>query len=171
MKKNFLTLFVILLAYGSTHAQFEDQKWVLGGSASARFFNSNDQENSTSLYDITLVDGYALNESSVIGIITSFSNSRNELTGTNTSFDRNTTNFNVGVLYRKYWTLKENLYFFSQGYIVYTTGSSESTSNGTSSSSSLSGFSAAITPGVSVRLTDWVVSLSESASSVSVILV
>lgn len=143
------------MAYSSAYAQFENKTWVLGGSISTNFTTTKDQDNSRSFYDVTLVDGYALNESSVIGIITSFSNSSNEFTNINTNINSSVTNFNVGALYRKYWTLKENLYFFSQGYIVYTTGNRESTANGFETSSSLSGFSVAITPGVSVRLTDW----------------
>ncbi len=129
MKKNILTLIIVLLVYGSSFAQFENKKWVLGGSISTNFSNTKDQDNSRSFYDITLVDGYALNESLVIGIIASFSNSSNEFTGISTNANSSVTNFSVGALYRKYWTLKENLYFFSQGYIVYTTGNTERTAN------------------------------------------
>lgn len=153
MKKMIFLTGIITLLSTSAFAQFEDNKWVLGGSVSTHYNNSGGADATSTVYNISLIDGYVLNESSVIGLITAFSNSSTEslsVNSTSSSFS-----FLAGIVYRKYWTLKENLYFFSQGHLAYTGGDTEISATGSESSFSLSGLNASISPGISVRLTSW----------------
>jgi hypothetical protein len=147
MKKTLLLITIVTLLSIPAVAQFENDKILLGGSLSSSFSSDRDQ------FAFSPAVGIVLNESSVTGVRTAFSNSSSE--GFQSS--NSSSLYFLGGFYRKYWTIKDYLFVFGQADASYIGGTDERNDFTSSNSTtfSRSGFTAGISPGVTVRLSEW----------------
>lgn len=154
MKKLILSICFAGLLASTSFAQFEDNKFLLGGSLSTVTSNA-EGDRVFSQFEFSPAVGYVLNESSVAGIRTSFATSSTPTgLGTDDSFA-----YELGLFYRKYWSISEKIFLFGQGDANYLGGTNENQTDagGTTvtETTTLSGLSIGITPGITARLTEW----------------
>src|SRR6185437_10729000 len=109
--KILLSVAIFFFATIAANAQITEGKYLLGGSFN--YYNSTGDHNNS--INTIIQFGKAIKENTVVGVIGSFSGSKNNY-GTS---DYSIYNYSAGVFYRKYKSLGKNFYFLQEADAVF----------------------------------------------------
>ncbi len=156
--KILLTTVIYLFTLSVSHAQISHGKILLGGSLSYNNNNSNTQPANNyqnENFATSIQVGKAITDNRVVGIILSYSNQNNHITGFPDSNYYKINQINAGIFYRIYKKILKDFYLFGETDLLYShiKDSQGYPQNGTNTSvTNSNGGILSIFPGVSYTL-------------------